>query len=50
MQDYKEISTMLEKAEKELSDPRRKVGTQFLNGVIATLRWILFNDERPIEK
>ena len=49
MKDYKEIQTMLEKAENEMEQRKQNLGTQYLNGVIAALKWILFNSEQPID-
>ena len=49
MKDFKDVEKLLEKAEELMSDAKRNIGTQYLNGVIATLRWILFNKEQPID-
>lgn len=49
MQDFKSVDKMLKAAEDEMENREQNLGTQYLNGVIGTLRWVLFGGEEPVE-
>ena len=50
MKDYKEIKEVLDDAENRELQMNENYHGDYLDGVIATLRWLIFNSEEPIER